>query len=151
MPRTPLEIRKQEFKKSFRGFDLHEVRTFLEMVASEFENLLRENATLSERNKDLDAKIEDYRRMERILQETLTTTQKTADELKENSRREANLLIENAKLEAAKILKQANAELAKIKEEISMIEHQRLLLSSEFRGLLESYSRLLERLEKKGT
>jgi len=150
MPITPLEIRKQEFKKKFRGYDPHEIKTFLEMVAQEYENLLRENIGLSERNKDLDAKIEDYRRMERILQETLTTTQKTADELKENARRESGILIENAKLEAGKLLKQANAELAKIKEETSMIEHQRLLLTSEFKGLLESYTRLLERLEKKG-
>lgn len=151
MPITPLEIRKQEFKKSFRGFDQHEVRTFLEMVANEFEILLRDNSTLSEKNKDLDAKIEDYRRMERILQETLTTTQKTAEELKENSRREASLFVESAKLEASRIIKQANSELAKTKEEVSMIEHQRLLLTSEFKGLLESYTRLLERLEKKGT
>ncbi len=151
MPITPLEIRKQEFKKKVRGYDPNEIRTFLEMVASEFENLLRENAALSERNKDLDAKIEDYRRMEKILQETLTTTQKTADELKETSRREANILIENAKIEASKLLKQGQNELAKIKEETSMIEHQRLLLTSEFKGLLESYIRLLERLEKKGS
>lgn len=150
MPITPLEIRKQEFKKKFRGFDPSEVKTFLEMVASEFENLLRENIGLAERNKDLDAKIADYRRMEKILQDTLTTTQKAADDLKENARRESSVVIENAKLEAAKLLRQANTELGKIKEETSMIEHQKLLLTSEFKGLLESYIRLLERLEKKG-
>ncbi len=146
---TPLEVRKQEFRKALRGYDPREVREFLEMVSNEIEELLRNNASLSERVKDLDAKIEDYRRMEKILQDTLTTTQKAADELKDGARKEAETIIANAKVEAQRFLKNAQAELSRIKEETKLVEHQRLLLVSEFRGLLESYLRLLERLEKR--
>jgi len=149
MPITPLEIRKQEFRKTLRGLDPNEVTVFLEMVSTELENLLRENAGLTEKVKDLDTKIEDYRRMEKILQDTLTTTQKAADELKNGARKEAETIIANAKVEAQKFLHDAQVQLAKIREETKMIEHQKLLLVSEFRGLLESYLRLLERLEKK--
>lgn len=149
MPITPLEIRKQEFRKALRGYDVHEVRSFLEMVSSEIETLLRENAGLNEKVKDMDAKIEDYRRMEKILQDTLTTTQKAADEVKNGARKEAETIIANARVETQRFLKEAQSELARIKEETKMIEHQKLLLVSEFRGLLESYLRLLERLEKK--
>ncbi|MEO0122893.1 MAG: DivIVA domain-containing protein [candidate division WOR-3 bacterium] len=146
---TPLEIRKQEFRKSLRGYDPHEVRSFLEMISNEMENLMRENASLNERVKDLDAKIEDYRRMEKILQDTLTTTQKATEELREGAKKEAETIIANARVEAQKFLREAQSELARIKEETKMVEHQKLLLVSEFRGLLESYLRLLERLEKK--
>jgi cell division initiation protein len=149
MPITPLEIRKQEFRKALRGYDVHEVRSFLEMVSSEIEALLRENAGLNEKVKDMDAKIEDYRRMEKILQDTLTTTQKAADEVKNGARKEAEPIIANTRVEAQRFLKEAQSELAQVKEETKMIEHQKLLLVSEFRGLLESYLRLLERLEKK--
>lgn len=149
MPITPLEIRKQEFKKSLRGYDVHEIRAFLEMVSTEVENLLRENASLTEKVSDMDAKIGDYRRMEKILQDTLTTTQKAADELKSGAKKEAETIIANAKIEAQRFLKDAQTELAKTKEETKMIEHQKLLLVAEFRGLLESYLRLLERLDKK--
>lgn len=149
MPITPLEIRKQEFRKSLRGYEVHEVRSFLEMVSTELEDLLRENAGLTEKVKDLDAKIGDYRRMEKILQDTLTTTQKAAEELKNGAKKEAETIIANAKVEAQRFLRDAQTELAKIKEETKMVEHQKLLLVSEFRGLLESYLRLLERLEKK--
>jgi cell division initiation protein len=149
MPITPLEIRKQEFRKALRGYDVHEVRSFLEMVSSEIEALLRENAGLNEKVKDMDAKIEDYRRMEKILQDTLTTTQKAADEVKNGARKEAETIIANTRVEAQRFLKEAQSELAQVKEETKMIEHQKLLLVSEFRGLLESYLRLLERLEKK--
>jgi len=146
---TPLEIRKQEFRKTLRGYDHHEVRSFLEMVSNEIEKLLRENAGLSEKVKDLDAKIEDYRRMEKILQDTLTTTQQATEELKAGAKKEAETIIANSKMEGQRFLREAQTELAKIKEETKMIEHQKLLLVSEFRGLLESYLRLLERLEKK--
>ncbi len=149
MPITPLEIRKQEFRKMLRGYDPHEVRSFLEMVSTEIETLLRENAGLNEKVKDMDGKIEDYRRMEKILQDTLTTTQKAADELKNGAKKEAETIIANARVEAQKFLREAQTELASTKEETKMIEHQKLLLVSEFRGLLESYMRLLERLEKK--
>lgn len=149
MPITPLEIRKQEFRKALRGYDQHEVRSFLEMVSTELENVLRENASLGERVKDLDGKIEDYRRMEKILQDTLTTTQKAADELKSGAKKEAEIIIANARVEVQKYLKESQSELARIKEETKMIEHQKLLMVSEFRGLLESYLKLLERLESK--
>ncbi len=149
MPITPLEIRKQEFRKALRGYDPHEVRSFLEMVSTELENVLRENASLSERVKDLDGKIEDYRRMEKILQDTLTTTQKAADELKNGAKKEAETIIANARVEVQKYLKESQAELARIKEETKMVEHQKLLMVSEFRGLLESYLKLLERLESR--
>jgi cell division initiation protein len=149
MPITPLEIRKQEFKKKVRGYDPHEVREFLEMVATEIEELLRENASLTERVKDMDSKIEDYRRMEKILQDTLTTTQQAADELKSGAKKEAETVIANARVEAQRFLKEAQIELSKLREETKIVEHQKMLLVSEFRGLLESYLRLLERLEKK--
>ena len=149
MPITPLEIRKQEFRKALRGYDPHEVRSFLEMVSTELENLLRENASLSEKVKDLDGKIEDYRRMEKILQDTLTTTQRAAAELRNGAKKEAETIIANARVEVQKYLKESQSELARLTEETKMIEHQKLLMVSEFRGLLESYLKLLERLEKK--
>lgn len=40
---TPIQIRKQEFAKKMRGFDPEEVEAFLTTVASDFEELLKEN------------------------------------------------------------------------------------------------------------
>ena len=48
---TPLEIKRQQFKKGMRGYDTVEVETFLEMLSNEVEQLLKEN-------KDMMAKIE---------------------------------------------------------------------------------------------
>lgn len=43
---TPLEIRQQQFPLRFRGLDPGEVDKFLEWVASEMEELIRENTRL---------------------------------------------------------------------------------------------------------
>ena len=40
---TPLEIKRQQFKKTMRGYDTVEVETFLEMVSNDMEDLIREN------------------------------------------------------------------------------------------------------------
>jgi cell division initiation protein len=47
MKLTPLDIRKQEFRKTLRGFDPIEVQTFLEMVGEEYEQLLEKNKQLN--------------------------------------------------------------------------------------------------------
>ena len=50
---TPLDIRKQSFKKAFRGIDPEEVQAFLEMIAEEFERLNLENLDFKERERSL--------------------------------------------------------------------------------------------------
>ena len=42
MKLTPLDIKKQEFKKVMRGYDPVEVDTFMDMMANEFEDLLKQ-------------------------------------------------------------------------------------------------------------
>ncbi len=38
---TPLDLKKQEFKKAVRGYDRVEVDTFMELIVDEFENLIQ--------------------------------------------------------------------------------------------------------------
>ena len=57
---TPLEIRQQQFPLRFRGLDPTEVDKFLELVASDTEDLMRENARLREA---LGKKDQDLQRM----------------------------------------------------------------------------------------
>ena len=40
---TPLDIQQQQFRVRFRGFDMVEVDNFLDLLANEFEELLKEN------------------------------------------------------------------------------------------------------------
>src|SRR5512145_2914106 len=97
---TPLDIQSKQFPVKFRGFDVDEVYSFLELIREELEELLRENASLKEQLNRADAQLQEYRNMEVTLRETLMTAQQMVDEYKTNSRKEAELIIREAELKA---------------------------------------------------
>src|SRR5262249_60581651 len=98
---TATDIRQQQFAvRLFRGFDPQEVDAFLEEMADEVEELTRENALLKEQLVQLEEKSKGAEGREKTLQETLVTTQKIAEEFKENSRREGELILREAHLRA---------------------------------------------------
>ena len=77
---TPLDIRRQEFDRKVRGIDPDEVATFLEMVANEYEVLIRDHAALKEQVGGLNDQVESFREMEKTLKDTLLSAQKARDE-----------------------------------------------------------------------
>ena len=82
---TPLDVRKQEFRKSVRGFDCDEVQAFLSTLADEYEAVLVDNKVLRERFTDQSEKIDEYQSMERTLRDTLMTAERVMQESKENA------------------------------------------------------------------
>ncbi|MCH7761607.1 DivIVA domain-containing protein [candidate division TA06 bacterium] len=149
---TPIDLRKQEFRNALRGYDRHEVNAFLEMVANELDELLREHAALTERIRDQDGKIDDYRQMEKTLQETLFSAQKTVDELRKNAEKEAELILRNAKIEADGVVADARNEIVQLREEISSLRSEKEAFLAQFEGLIQAQKRFLsayqERKEK---
>lgn len=145
MKLTPLDIRKQTFKKKgMGGLDPGEVQAFLEMVAAELEELIRENTSLAERMQGLDGKIEDYRRMEKTLQDTLMSAQKTSDELRDNAERRAELLLREAQFKADQIIGEARARLMDLQRQIADLKNLRSAYLAKFRSLLESHMDMLQ-------
>ncbi len=61
MKLTPLDIKKQEFKKVMRGYDPVEVDTFMDMMANEFEDVLKQQKETRDRSIELDTQLKDYR------------------------------------------------------------------------------------------
>lgn len=143
---TPLDIRKQTFKKAMRGYESGEVQAFLEMVAKEFEELARENSALVERMAGLDAQIEDYRKMEKALRETMLAAQQTTEGIKDNAKSEADLLLREARQRAEAIVSEARHRVQSLQQEISTLEHQRSSTLARFKTLLESQLKLLDEM-----
>ena len=141
---TPMDIRQQQFTvRTFRGFDRQEVEAFLDGVAEDYEQLLKENALLKEQLAALEERSRGIEEREKMLQETLITTQRLAEEMKENARREANLLIREAELQGDKFLEEARAEEAKIKAEVQALKRTRRQLAEGLRMTLDMYQRLV--------
>ena len=143
---TPMDIRQQQFTvKMFRGFDVQEVDTFLEDVAEDYEALLKENALLKEQLQALEDRTRGLEDRERVLQETLITTQRLTDEMKEGARREAALIVREADLQGEKQMEAARGEEAVIRNEINVLKRTRRQLGESLRSTLEMYQRLIER------
>ena len=144
---TPLDIRKQEFKKVLKGYDKHEVDIFLEMVAKEMEEFIRENNTLIEQVRELDSKIEDYKRMEKTLQDTLMSAQKTTDELRRNAEKESELIVKNAQMKAEDIINEAKKQVRSLYNQIAALKTQKEGFISQMKGFLYSQLRMLEEID----
>ena len=77
MKLTPLEIKKQEFRKVMRGFDPDEVITFLEMVAADYEDMQRDLNAKRENEAVIKKELENYQHVEKTLRSTLHSLQET--------------------------------------------------------------------------
>jgi cell division initiation protein len=144
---TPLDIKKQVFKKIFRGYDPVEIETFLEMVAEEFEALIRERNGLSDEVLKLKTQLRDYQEVEKTFKESLMNAQQTINQSRENSKRESDLIIKEAEVRAEKIIENAKMQLIEMKNELMVIKAQKDSFAKRLRHLLESQLELLSVLE----
>ena len=144
---TPLDIKKQVFKKVMRGFDPIEVETFLEMVSEEFESLIKEKNELSDDVLRLKTQLRDYQEVEKTFKESLMNAQQTMNQSRENSKRESTLIIKEAEIRAEKIIEGAKIQLADMKNELMVIKAQKDSFAKRLRHLLESQLELLKVLE----
>jgi cell division initiation protein len=140
-----MDIRQQQFaQRFFRGLDPQEVDAFLEEIADDFDELTRENALLKEQLVALEERVRGGEGREKTLQETLVTTQKIAEEFKENARREAELVLREAHLRAEKFMQDTREEHAKLTAEVNALKRLRRQFAEEILQTLATYKRLAE-------
>ncbi len=147
MKLTPLDVRKQEFKRTMRGLDPEEVEAFLVMVADELELHLREKNQLNDELIKLRTQLKDYQRVESTLRDTLVRAQNTVEDSRANSRREAEIILHEAEIQADNIIKEAREELLGIRHEISLLRAQKDAIAKRLRHMLESQLEMLEVME----
>jgi cell division initiation protein len=142
---TPMDIRQQQFTvKMFRGFDTQEVDTFLEDLAADYEALLKENSLLKEQLQALEERTRGLEEREKVLQETLVTTQRLVEEMKDQARREAAVIIREGEVQADRIIEASRAAEGNLQSEIIALKRTRRQLAEGLRSTVEMYQRLLE-------
>jgi cell division initiation protein len=141
---SPLDIRQQQFTaRMFRGLDPQEVEAFLEDVAEEYEQVLKENATLKEQLSVHEERARRVNEVERMLTETLVTTQKLTEEMKDAARRDGQLLVREAEVQGEKVMEAARAEEAKIRSGIKDLQRTHRQLLEDLKATVERYQRML--------
>ena len=150
MKLTPLDIKKQEFKKVLRGYDPVEVDSFMDMMSGEFSELLRENKEMKEKVTENEIQLRDFKQMEKTLQQTLMHAQETSGRSIENSRKEAQLIVQEAELKAAQLLEKARMDVVRSRDEVAGLKSKRDSIVSRLKVFLISEIELLKTLEIDG-
>lgn len=141
---TPLDVRKQEFRKAVRGFDSDEVNAFLATVADEYETVLRDNKELRERILELEDKVSEYRTMEKTLRDTLMTAERVMSESKNNAQREADLILKDAELRAQQVLDSFRSQAEELRREIIDLNKEKESYLARFRSLAEALIQFID-------
>ena len=141
---TPLDIRKQEFRKTMRGLDGDEVYAFLTTVAEEYEAVLSDNKQLRERIVEIEERLKEYKSIETNLRNTLLTAERVTIEAKENAHKEANLIVREAEVEAEKAAETIRAHTQQLRREVLELKRQKDNYLTRFRTLIDSHHRVLD-------
>ena len=141
---TPLDIQQKQFASKFRGFDMEEVDSFLELIREEMEELLMENANLREEAKRFEKQLKEYKSMEGTLRDTLIGTQQMVEEYRNNATKEADLIKKEAELRADDIIRDAQMKVVKIHEDITDLKGIRRHFKEEVKRLIQSHMNMLE-------
>ncbi len=141
---SPLDIQHMEFQRSAGGYHRRQVREFLERVAIEREELLREFQTLRDELDRRDEQIAELQAAEAELQRAIIAAERIGNEIKENAKKEAQLILQEADHLRQERLEGAEARLRTAQAELSRVEREYALFREQFRGMLEAYARSLE-------
>ena len=141
---TPLDIQQQQFKgKMLGGLDPNDVDSFLQMVASEMESLIRENSDLKEQTRKFSLQLEELSQREVSLRDTMLAAQKITEEMKANAQKEANLLVSEAELKGERIVAEAENRLIQINNQIYELKRQKLQFETSLKSLVEAHLKML--------
>jgi len=141
---SPLDIQSQQFRQRFRGLDPHEVETFLELAASEFEELIRENGKLKETLARLGNQYDELKQREQTLKETMMTAQKITEDMKASARKEAEIILREAELKAEKMLDDAHRKVASLSDQIVEIKRIRAQFETSVRAAAQGHLKMLD-------
>jgi len=141
---SPLDVQQQQFKgKMFGGLDPEDVDAFLQLVAGELEDLIRENTELKEQARRVAADMDEMKEKEVTLRETMLAAQRITEEMKSSSQKEATLLISEADLKAESILADANRKLADLKSQIQDLRREKIQFETALKSLLDTHYKML--------
>jgi cell division initiation protein len=147
IPLTPMEIRRQTFKKGFKGYDADEVNHFVEMMAAQIEETVSGKEGLATELKEARGRLEKYEKLEQTLQDMLIHSQKTVEEAKTHADRQGTLIVREAEVRAFEIKQNAEKELEDLKKSITILKEQRTMYLLKFRTLVKSQLDMLTLLE----
>ncbi len=140
---TPLDIQQKRFRPAFRGYERSEVDAFLDTVRDEMETLVREVTELREFHETYGERMKEFREREETLKNTMITTHRLAEDIKESSRKEASLIVKDAELKYQQTMERAREEKLRLEAEIHECRRQKHHFVQDMRKTIQLHMEML--------
>ena len=134
---TPLDVRRYEFGRSFRGYDPERVEQFRAQVAEELERLTRVNQDLDNKARAFHEQLRAFRERDKAINDALVSAQQLRGEIREQAEREAQLILREAQAQADSIITHAQADIRRVEDELASLERFRRSYLAQLRIFVE--------------
>jgi len=154
---TPLDVRKKrdDFKRSMRGYDALQVDSFLDIAADRMEELVQSEARLTEQVSALREQLTVYRERDQALNDALVTAQELREDARVQAEQAAEIKLREAESEAHGIAQRAELALENSALRLSELRSRREQFLKSFRAMLGRFGDEVEvesaRLEEERT
>jgi cell division initiation protein len=141
---TPDGIKKQEFNKSFRGFDKEEVYAFLEKLSTEFEILFNENEAIK---KELEASKQQIEKMllnKNKIEQTTTEAKVKSNQTIEDAKNKAGEILRLAEEKSTELLQRSHEEADRLKSAVINLREEKEFLITKLKTVINYQAHLLE-------
>src|ERR671913_514357 len=158
MPIRPIEIRRKEFKSSFRGYDPNQVDDFLDAVADEFERTYTEDQRMREEVSSLRDRLQQFEDLEGSIRAALVHAEQASDDLRrtatqeaegirQSAQREADFTIREAQSRSHQMLADSSARIERVQDSYTALQEAKRSFANDFRHLLKTYTDVMENME----
>jgi len=156
---TPLEIRQHEFEKTFRGYNIEEVESFLVNLSQEWERVLNESKMLRMQLEIAEKEANKLREIEMTLYKTLKTAEDTSTMITDQANQQADKHIQETILHSEKLLidaqQKANGIIRQAEEQARYVKEEVLgdvkVLERDFRAMDHYKTNLLVQMRSLST
>ena len=158
MPIQPIDVRRKEFKSTFRGYDPNQVDDFLDAVADEFERNYTENQRMREEVSSLRDRLQQFEDLEGSIRAALVHAEQASDDLRrtatqeaegirQSAQREADFTIREAQSRSHQMLADSSARIERVQESYTALQEAKLRFANDFRHILKTYTDVMENME----
>jgi len=141
---SPLDLRQQRFRTSFRGFDKVEVTSLLSAAADDYEHALKETDKLKQEVARLEGMLKEQREQEASLKAMLLTAQKLGEDIKMTAEEEAKRILREAHGRSDLLLEKTQSRLEDVQRETDGLRLKRRDVEASIESTIQALRNALD-------
>lgn len=147
MSLSPVDIARHEFSRAMRGYNMSEVRVFLEAIAAEMTQLQVRLSEAEEGMRSMNKQIANFREMEGTIRDAVVAAQQGMRDSKALTERERETILAEARVEAERIVQEGHKQLAAVEEKLRALMLDKDAFVTRLRYLHDSHGNMIKLIE----